>query len=120
MVRQGSRCTLCSPRQNSVCRHPHRIDRLRRDVKMPRLHNFPIQMLVLRRFERPRRLGGCLAGWLPGQRWQRHPSRRPSRHFREGGNPVHIPIFRIDPRYFHATEVETLLGESSNAKTKLG
>jgi GDPmannose 4,6-dehydratase len=30
------------------------------------------------------------------------------------------PIIRIDPRYFRPTEVETLLGDSSKAKHKLG
>ena len=29
-------------------------------------------------------------------------------------------IVRIDPRYFRPTEVETLLGDPSNAKAKLG
>jgi GDPmannose 4,6-dehydratase len=31
-----------------------------------------------------------------------------------------IPIIRIDPSYFRPTEVETLLGDSTKAKTKLG
>jgi GDPmannose 4,6-dehydratase len=31
-----------------------------------------------------------------------------------------IPIIRIDPGYFRSTEVETLLGDSTKAKTKLG
>jgi GDPmannose 4,6-dehydratase len=43
-----------------------------------------------------------------------------NRHSREGGNPVPIPIVKIDPRYFRPTEVETLLGDSSKAKQKLG
>ena len=30
------------------------------------------------------------------------------------------PIIRIDPRYFRPTEVETLLGDPSKAKQKLG
>jgi GDPmannose 4,6-dehydratase len=30
------------------------------------------------------------------------------------------PIIRIDPRYFRPTEVETLLGDPSKAKAKLG
>jgi GDPmannose 4,6-dehydratase len=30
------------------------------------------------------------------------------------------PIVRIDPRYFRPTEVETLLGDPSKAKQKLG
>jgi GDPmannose 4,6-dehydratase len=30
------------------------------------------------------------------------------------------PIVRIDPRYFRPTEVETLLGDPSKAKAKLG
>jgi len=32
----------------------------------------------------------------------------------------HKPIVRIDPRYFRPTEVETLLGDPSKAKQKLG
>ncbi len=43
-----------------------------------------------------------------------------NRHSREGGNLVPIPIIRIDPRYFRPTEVETLLGDPSKAKQKLG
>ncbi len=31
-----------------------------------------------------------------------------------------IPVIRIDPRYFRPTEVETLLGDPSKAKEKLG
>ena len=31
-----------------------------------------------------------------------------------------VPIVRIDPRYFRPTEVETLLGDPSKAKQKLG
>jgi GDPmannose 4,6-dehydratase len=42
----------------------------------------------------------------------------------EGGNApalkVGDAIVRIDPRYFRPTEVETLLGDPSKAKTKLG
>ena len=42
-------------------------------------------------------------------------------HSREGGNPCPLePIVRIDPRYFRPTEVETLLGDPSKAKQKLG
>ena len=33
---------------------------------------------------------------------------------------VSIPVVRIDPRYFRPTEVETLLGDPSKAKQKLG
>jgi GDPmannose 4,6-dehydratase len=47
----------------------------------------------------------------------------PDRHSREGGNPSpqpRHPIVRIDPRYFRPTEVETLLGDPSKAKQKLG
>ena len=43
-----------------------------------------------------------------------------NRHSRKGGNPDTIPIIRIDPRYFRPTEVETLLGDPSKAKQKLG
>jgi GDPmannose 4,6-dehydratase len=34
--------------------------------------------------------------------------------------PADRPIVRIDPRYFRPTEVETLLGNPSKAKTKMG
>ena len=44
-----------------------------------------------------------------------------NRHSREGGNPCPLePIVRIDPRYFRPTEVETLLGDPTKAKQKLG
>jgi GDPmannose 4,6-dehydratase len=35
-------------------------------------------------------------------------------------NQSPVPIIRIDPRYFRPTEVETLLGDPSKAKQKLG
>ena len=42
-------------------------------------------------------------------------------HSREEGNPCPLePIIRIDPRYFRPTEVETLLGDPTKAKDKLG
>ena len=31
-----------------------------------------------------------------------------------------MPVIKIDPRYFRPTEVETLLGDPTNAKQKLG
>ena len=31
-----------------------------------------------------------------------------------------IPIVRVDPRYFRPAEVDTLLGDASKAKRKLG
>ena len=34
--------------------------------------------------------------------------------------PPAVPIIRIDPRYFRPTEVETLLGDPTKAKQKLG
>ncbi|WP_422623120.1 GDP-mannose 4,6-dehydratase [Rhodoferax sp.] len=37
---------------------------------------------------------------------------------RDGGSPR--PVVRIDPRYFRPTEVETLLGDPTKAKQKLG
>jgi GDPmannose 4,6-dehydratase len=45
-----------------------------------------------------------------------------NRHSGEGGNPSHSdsPVVRIDPRYFRPAEVETLLGDPSKAKQKLG
>ena len=42
-------------------------------------------------------------------------------HSRADGNPCPVePIIRIDPRYFRPTEVETLLGNPTKAKEKLG
>ena len=42
-------------------------------------------------------------------------------HSREDGNPCPPdPIVRIDPRYFRPAEVETLLGDPTKAKQKLG
>jgi GDPmannose 4,6-dehydratase len=35
-------------------------------------------------------------------------------------SPPEVPVVRIDPRYFRATEVETLLGDPTKAKQKLG
>ena len=44
-----------------------------------------------------------------------------NRHSREGGSPSPLdPIVRIDPRYFRPAEVETLLGDPTKAKLKLG
>ena len=34
--------------------------------------------------------------------------------------PWEVPVVRIDPRYFRPTEVETLLGDPTKAKQKLG
>ena len=47
--------------------------------------------------------------------WEQH-------HSREGGNPVQSGalIVAVDPRYFRPTEVESLLGDPTKAKTKLG
>ena len=39
---------------------------------------------------------------------------------RDGGLPSEVPVVRIDPRYFRPTEVETLLGDPTKAKQKLG
>jgi GDPmannose 4,6-dehydratase len=42
-------------------------------------------------------------------------------HSREGGNPCpREPIIRIDPRYYRPTEVESLLGDATRAREKLG
>ncbi|MFA6901905.1 MAG: GDP-mannose 4,6-dehydratase [Gallionellaceae bacterium] len=45
-----------------------------------------------------------------------------NRHSREGGNPAkeETPIVAVDPKYFRPTEVETLLGDASKARVKLG
>jgi GDPmannose 4,6-dehydratase len=37
-----------------------------------------------------------------------------------GGSGTRLAIIRIDPRYFRPTEVETLLGDPTKAKQKLG
>ena len=44
------------------------------------------------------------------------------RHSREGGSSAQkeMPIVQVDPRYFRPTEVETLLGDPTNAREKLG
>ena len=39
---------------------------------------------------------------------------------RDEGLPSEVPVVRIDPRYFRPTEVETLLGDPTKAKDKLG
>ena len=39
---------------------------------------------------------------------------------RDGGLPSEVPVVRIDPRYFRPAEVETLLGDPTKAKEKLG
>ena len=45
-----------------------------------------------------------------------------NRHSRESGNPdpASIPAVAVDPRYFRPTEVETLLGDATKAREKLG
>jgi GDPmannose 4,6-dehydratase len=45
-----------------------------------------------------------------------------NRHSRAGRNPgdTDSPIVAVDPRYFRPTEVETLLGDPTKAKSKLG
>ena len=47
--------------------------------------------------------------------WQNH-------HVRDGGRleGKGLPIVAVDPRYFRPTEVETLLGDATKAKEKLG
>ena len=42
------------------------------------------------------------------------------RHDLRSRDDVEVPIIRTDPRYFRPTEVETLLGDTSKAKEKLG
>ncbi len=44
------------------------------------------------------------------------------RHSREGGSSAQkeMPIVQVDPRYFRPTEVETLLGDPTKAREKLG
>ncbi len=45
-----------------------------------------------------------------------------NRHSRAGANPAQaeMPIVQVDSRYFRPTEVETLLGDASKARTQLG
>jgi GDPmannose 4,6-dehydratase len=45
-----------------------------------------------------------------------------NRHFHVGGKPAQkeMPIVLVDPRYFRPTEVETLLGDPTKAREKLG
>lgn len=42
------------------------------------------------------------------------------RHPHAGRDPGSSPIVAVDPRYFRPTEVETLLGDATKAKEKLG
>ncbi len=49
-----------------------------------------------------------------------NPPLPPSGEARDGGLPSEVPVVRIDPRYFRPTEVETLLGDPTKAKEKLG
>ena len=44
-----------------------------------------------------------------------------NRHSRDAENPTcDVPIVTVDPRYYRPTEVETLLGDPTKAKLKLG
>jgi GDPmannose 4,6-dehydratase len=43
----------------------------------------------------------------------------PGAYSRAGHAPT-IPIITVDPRYFRPTEVETLLGDPTKARDKLG
>jgi GDPmannose 4,6-dehydratase len=69
--------------------------------------------------------------------WTNRPTPNPSLRGAEGDAAIHapglpglprfarndsgeVPIVRIDPRYFRPTEVETLLGDPTKAKQKLG
>jgi GDPmannose 4,6-dehydratase len=49
-----------------------------------------------------------------------NPPLPPSGEGRDGGLPSEVPVVRIDPRYFRPAEVETLLGDPTKAKQKLG
>ena len=52
--------------------------------------------------------------------WLNPPGSPPPLPLGEGRGEGMHPIIRIDPRYFRPTEVETLLGDPSKAKQKLG
>jgi GDPmannose 4,6-dehydratase len=53
--------------------------------------------------------------------WLNRHSRMPAPAKAGGGNPEsEAPIVAVDPRYFRPTEVETLLGDPTKAKDKLG
>ena len=54
--------------------------------------------------------------------WTNRPNPDSSLRGAEGDAAIHepIPVVRIDPRYFRPTEVETLLGDPTKAKQKLG
>jgi len=53
--------------------------------------------------------------------WTNHPNPDSSLRGAEGDAAIHeVPVIKIDPRYFRPTEVETLLGDPSKAKQKLG
>ena len=44
----------------------------------------------------------------------------PRRHCERSAAIQEVPVIKIDPRYFRPTEVETLLGDPTKAKQKLG
>jgi len=48
------------------------------------------------------------------------PSPRSEPHRPEGGPPTGKVVVAVDPRYFRPTEVETLLGDATKAREKLG
>jgi GDPmannose 4,6-dehydratase len=51
--------------------------------------------------------------------WLNPPEAAIASKARQSTNPE-VPVVRIDPRYFRPTEVETLLGDPTKAKEKLG
>ena len=52
--------------------------------------------------------------------WRKTPSSRPSPRMQRPGVKPGDVIVRVDPRYFRPAEVETLLGDPTKAKEKLG
>lgn len=59
-------------------------------------------------------------GYLVSSPCGRERNKTPSAIRGEGGGEGAKPIIRVDPRYFRPTEVETLMGDPSKAKAKLG
>jgi GDP-D-mannose dehydratase len=69
------------------------------------------------------RMSAAEAGINSNSRLRRRRNRHRHRHHRSRQGPAVKPgdvIVRVDPRYFRPAEVETLLGDPSKAKAKLG
>lgn len=53
-------------------------------------------------------------------RWENQGINEKGYWINRGGSTSEVPVVEVDPRYFRPTEVETLLGDPTKAKQKLG